>query len=44
MELLRQFLTHIQSERESGGNDSHQPPYPEWWDNLPPTFKKTATQ
>ena len=29
---------------ESGGIGGHQPPLPEWWDNLPPTFQKTARQ
>ena len=24
------------NERVSGGNSTHQPPFPEWWDNLPP--------
>ena len=28
--------------RESGGSGGHQPPFPEWWDNLPPTVQKTA--
>ena len=27
-----------------GGSGGHQPPFPEWWDNLPPTVKKTARQ
>ena len=31
-------------ERESGGSGSHQPPFPEWSDNLPPTVQKTARQ
>ena len=30
----------LQNERESG----HQPPFPEWWDNLPPTVQKTTRQ
>ena len=29
---------------ESGGSSSHQLPFPEWWDNLPPTVQKTARQ
>ena len=29
---------------ESGGSSGHQPPFPEWWDNLPPTVQKTARQ
>ena len=32
------------NERESGGSGSHQPPFPEWWDNLPPIVQKTARQ
>ena len=28
---------------ESGGSSGHQPPFPEWRDNLPPTVKKTIT-
>ena len=31
-------------ERESGGSGGHQPPFPEWWDNLPPIVQKTARQ
>ena len=27
---------------ESGGSSGHQPPFPEWWDNLPPTVQKTC--
>ena len=27
---------------ESGGSGGHQPSFPEWWDNLPPTVHKTA--
>ena len=34
----------LQNERESGGSSGHQPPFPEWWDNLPPTVQKTARQ
>ena len=34
----------LQNERESGGSGGHQPPFPEWWDNLPPTVQKTARQ
>ena len=34
----------LQNERESGGSGSHQPPFPEWWDNLPPTVQKSARQ
>ena len=26
------------------GSGGHQPPFPEWWDNLPPTVQKTARQ
>ena len=26
------------------GNSGHQPSFPEWWDNLPPTVQKTARQ
>ena len=29
---------------ESGGSGGHQPPFPEWWDNLPPSVQKTARQ
>ena len=29
---------------ESGGSGGHQPPFPEWWDNLLPTVQKTARQ
>ena len=29
---------------ESGGTSSHQPPFPGWWDNLPPPVKKTFRQ
>ena len=34
----------LRNERESGGSGSHQPPFPEWWDNLPATVQKTARQ
>ena len=34
----------LQNERESGGSGGHQPPFQEWWDNLPPTVQKTARQ
>ena len=34
----------FQNERESEGSGGHQPPFPEWWDNLPPTVQKTARQ
>ena len=34
----------LQNERESGGSGGHLPPFPEWWDNLPPTVQKTARQ
>ena len=34
----------LQNERESRGSGGHQPPFPEWWDNLPPTVQKTARQ
>ena len=34
----------LQNERESGGSGGHQLPFPEWWDNLPPTVQKTARQ
>ena len=27
-----------------GGSGGHQPPFPEWWDNLSPTVQKTARQ
>ena len=26
------------------GSGGHQPPFPEWWDNLPPTVQKTGRQ
>ena len=29
---------------ESGGSGGHQLPFPEWWDNLPPTVQETAKQ
>ena len=29
---------------ESGSSSNHQPPFPGWWDNLPPTVQKTARQ
>ena len=32
------------NERPSGGRRDHQLPFPEWWDNLPPTVQKTARQ
>ena len=28
---------------ESWGNSSHQPPFPEWWDNLPPRLPDNST-
>ena len=34
----------LQNEWESGGSGGHQPPFPEWWDNLPPTVQKTVRQ
>ena len=34
----------LQNEQESGGSGSHQPPFPESWDNLLPTVQKTARQ
>ena len=34
----------LQNGSESGGSSGHQPPFPEWWDNLPPTVQKTARQ
>ena len=34
----------LQNERESGGSGGHQPPFPELWDNLPPTVQKIARQ
>ena len=30
----------LQNERESGDSGGHQPPFPEWWDNLPPTAQR----
>ena len=36
--------TLMKNERESGDSGGHQPPFPEWWDNLPPTVQKTAKQ
>ena len=32
------------NERAHGGSSGHQPPFPEWWDNLPPNVQKTARQ
>ena len=29
---------------ESGGSGGHEQPFPDWWDNLPPTVQKTARQ
>ena len=34
----------LQNEQESEGSGGHQPPFPEWWDNLPLTVQKTARQ
>ena len=34
----------LQNEWKNGGSGGHQPPFPEWWDNLPPTVQKTARQ
>ena len=36
-------VKQIQS-NQSGGSSGHQPPFPEWRDNLPPTVQKTARQ
>ena len=33
-----------QNKQESGGNGGHQPPFPDRWDNLPPTVQKTFRQ
>ena len=32
----------LQNEWESGCSGHHQPPFPEWWDNLLPTVQKTG--
>ena len=43
-DLMMKSTLMAPNERESGGNGGHQPPFPEWWDNLPPTVQKTARQ
>ena len=42
--LLRTSSWWIQNEREGRGSSSCQSPFPEWWDNLPPSVQKNDWQ
>ena len=40
---MMKFSTDGSTMKESGGSSGHQLPFPEWWDNLPPTVKNCQT-
>ena len=42
--MMKSTLMAPKWTREWGGSGGHQPPFPDWWDNLPPTVQKTARQ